>query len=270
MTTPLYLYAALTLDPQMQLSHILTVYRPSVPSKEFIAKEVREESNELEILKFLNAFQPQPEHIILLHDWFQTQSTSWAILPKMDSVADYVMVSPNELSRNLVQVCWGLIMGVGFLHRHCIAHRDIKPDNLLVDGDFCLKIIDFDIAMQVKDENEEVNDECGTERWMAPEIVEKSMYSPIKADRWSTGLVLLYLLEGLGKEEELLVMIARNLTAHDPKQRPSMLEVTAPLSDVDDVASERKASRSRRHIEEVDGESAKSPRVKKQKLLDNN
>ncbi len=96
---------------------------------------------------------------------------------------------------------------------------------------------------------------------MAPEIVEKSMYSPIKADRWSTGLVLLYLLEGLGKEEEeLLMKIAWNLTAHDPKQRPSMLEVAAPLTDVDNVASERVAPRSRQDREEVDGESARSPR----------
>ncbi len=44
--------------------------------------------------------------------------------------------------------------------------------NLPLDGNFCLKIIDFDIAMQVKDKNDEVNDECGTKRWMAPEIGE--------------------------------------------------------------------------------------------------
>ncbi|KAH9952844.1 kinase-like domain-containing protein, partial [Russula dissimulans] len=83
-----------------------------------------------------------------------------------------------------------LIRGVAFLHKLCIAHRDIKPDNLLVDQEICLKIIDFDIAMQVKDEDEEVDGQCGTKHWIAPEIEEKLMYSPIKADRWSTGRVL--------------------------------------------------------------------------------
>ncbi len=47
-----------------------------------------------------------------------------------------------------------------------------RPDNLVIDQDFCLKIIDFDLAMQV-DGDEEVNDQCGTERWIAPEFEKK-------------------------------------------------------------------------------------------------
>lgn len=43
-------------------------------------------SNELEILKLLNAFQPMSEHIIPLRESFQTQSTPWAILPEMNSI----------------------------------------------------------------------------------------------------------------------------------------------------------------------------------------
>ncbi|KIY47125.1 kinase-like protein, partial [Fistulina hepatica ATCC 64428] len=84
-----------------------------------------------------------------------------------------------------------LIKGLAYLHELCIAHRDIKPDNLLVDQDFCLKIIDFDLAIQVKDEDEEVSDHCGTKGWEAPEVKsEWPTYSPIKADRWSCGHVI--------------------------------------------------------------------------------
>ncbi|KAF8437702.1 hypothetical protein L210DRAFT_3340415, partial [Boletus edulis BED1] len=50
------------------------------------------------------------------------------------------------------------------------AHRDVKPDNLVVDKSFNLKIIDFDIAMLVEDEDEEVDDQCETRDWMAPEV----------------------------------------------------------------------------------------------------
>jgi serine/threonine protein kinase len=266
--TPLNFNPALTLDPQIQMpSHILPVYQPSVPGKEFIAKKVRKESNELHILKLLNAFQPQQDHIISLHDSFQTKLTSWAIFPTLDSVADYVVFSPSKLYQNVAQVCWGLIRGVAFLHKLCIAHRDIKPDNLLVDRDFCLKIIDFDIAMQVKDEDEVVDGQCGTKHWIAPEIEEKLMYSPIKADRWSTGRVLQYLLEKSRGGEKSLMTIARRLMAYHPKQRPSMLEIAAPLLNVD---NERKASRSRQDRVEVDGENAGFPAVKKQKVSDDN
>jgi len=51
-----------------------------------------------------------------------------------------------------------------------------------------------------------------------------------------------------------------------PKQRPAMLEVAASLSDVDNVGSEREASRPRQDGMEVDEENAKSPMAKKQKL----
>jgi len=161
----------------------------------------------------------------------------------------------------------GLIRGVAFLHKLCIAHRDIKPHNLVVDRNFCLKIIDFDIAMQVKDE--EVYGQCGTKHWQAPEIEEKLTYSPIKADRWSTGRVLQYLLYESEKDGGDLMAIAWMLMAHIPKKRPSMLEVAASLPDVGNVGSERKVSRPRQD-RGVDEESAKSLRVKKQKLSDNN
>jgi serine/threonine protein kinase len=241
-TTPFYLCAALTLDLQTP-SHILTVYQRKVPGKKFIAKKVREQSNELEIFELLSTFQPKSEHIISLHESFQTQSTSWAILPEMNSVAAYVMFSPDKLSGKVAQVCWGLIKGVAYLHTFYIAHRDIKPENLVVDKDFCLKIIDFDAAMKVRDEDEVVDGQCGTRGWMAPEMEEKSVYSPIKADRWSTGQVLLYLLDKFGKQDTVLRTIARKLVTHDPEERSSILEVAGSLSDVANVAVERKCAR---------------------------
>jgi len=241
--------------------NIFPVYRPSVSSKEFIAKKVHEGSNELEILEYLNNLQPKSEHIISLHASFQTQSTSWLILPRMDSVHDLVLYDPNKLYGKFSEVCWGLIKGVAFLHKLCIAHRDIKPANLLVDRrDFCLKIIDFDTAMQVEDEDEEVNDPCGTKHWVAPEIEEKSMYSPIKADRWSSGKVLFYLFKGLKKEDTFLRSIAGKLTARSPNQRLSMLEIAPPVSD---VAGERK--RTLQNVVGVDENDAKPPKAKKQR-----
>jgi serine/threonine protein kinase len=250
-----HLCTALMLNPQRP-SHILTVFRPSIPGKE---------SNELEILQLLNTFQPKSEHIISLLDSFQTQSTSWAILPKMESVAAYVVVAPNQLYGKVAQVCWGLIRGIAYLHEICIAHSDIKPSNLVVDQGFCLKIIDFDLAMQVKDEDEEVNDQCGTKHWMAPEIEKKLAYSPIKADRWSSGRVILYLLHELKKEDELLRAIGRKLAAHSPKQRPSMDEVAATPLDMPNIAR-KKTLRSWQPKMKMDRENAKPPKAKKQRL----
>ncbi len=111
-----------------------------------------------------------------------------------------------------------------------------------------------------------VDGQCGTKGWRAPEMEEKSMYSPIKADRWSTGQVLLCLLNKFKKEDTILRTIARKLITHNPEWRSSMLQVAASLSDVVNVAVEKKASRSLQDTAEVDGENVKTLRVKKQKL----
>jgi len=209
-----------------KLPHIFTVYRSSNRNEALIAKKVREKSNELEILEFLNTIHPKSQHIILLVDSFRTQTTSWVILPKLSSVADFLEFSPDKLSGKVAQLCCGLIDGLAYLHKHCIAHRDIKPDNLLVDHSLCMKIIDFDIAMKVKDENEEVDDQCGTEHWIAPEVERRwTMYSPIKADRWSCGHVLQRLLDKLQKQDKFFIAIAEKLKAQDPNERPSLVEL---------------------------------------------
>lgn len=238
------LYAALTPESQMP-PHVLTVYRPSEPGKKLIAKKVREESNELTLLDLLSTTQPKSIHIITLLDSFHTQFGPWIIIPKMDTIANCLEMAPEELSSKVDQIGEGLIEGLRHLHRLCIAHRDINPNNLLVDQAFCLKIIDFDVALQVTDEDSEVDDECGTENWMTPEI-EKAMYSPTKADRWSCGRVILYLLDRFKREDQHLRSFANKLTARDARRRPSLLEWASSSDAVfSDVVDARKAGKRR-------------------------
>jgi serine/threonine protein kinase len=65
----------------------------------------------------------------------------------MVTIKGYIEIAPNQLESKVF---------------HCIDQRDIKLDNLLIDQDICLKNINFDIAMRVEDEDEEVDDQCGT------------------------------------------------------------------------------------------------------------
>jgi len=97
------------------------------------------------------------------------------------------------------------------------------------------------------------------------------MYSSIKADRWSCGRVLLYLLDMLRKGDVPLRTIARELSADNPKQRPSLSDWRArslPLSNLGDIPNtdERKPLRSRQDSMAVDGENAMPPNAKEQKL----
>jgi len=202
-------------------------YSKSDRTKELIAKKVCKTPNELTMLEHLTVLDPKSDHVIMLLDSIQTQTGWWIILPGMSSLANCLAFPTNGIERKVGGICWGLISGLAYLHGLCIAHRDIKPDNLVVDRDFCLKIIDFDLAVQLKDETEEVSDECGTETWMAPEVEDERLqkYKPIKADIWSCGRVILHVLDSLRKEETYLRVIATRLKADDPEQRPALREL---------------------------------------------
>ncbi|KAF8267932.1 hypothetical protein EI94DRAFT_1786158 [Lactarius quietus] len=184
--------------------HLRTVYRWSDPNKtELIAKYVRKRSNELNIFEYLQTKQPQSPHVISLIEAVPAINGEWLILPILKRIRGARLRSATASGR--VHLGWGLIKGLAYLHEHRIAHRDIKPDNLVCDDDFRLQIIDFDAP------------EMGTQDEPMP------MYSPIKADRWSCGRVLLrHIL--VGKGDDRIWEFAKQLVANDPQQRPSLLE----------------------------------------------
>lgn len=89
-----------------------------------------------------------------------------------------------------------LVSALAYLHNLNIVHRDVKPENLLVefDGDRIrlLKLGDFGLACEV---TKPLFTVCGTPTYVAPEILAESGYG-LKIDVWAAGVILYILLCG--------------------------------------------------------------------------
>lgn len=83
-----------------------------------------------------------------------------------------------------------------FLHEKQIAHRDIKPDNIMInkidDTYLHLKVIDFGFAESFK-HNKKFSQVLGSVHYMAPEVLLENGYD-YKVDVWSATIIIYILL----------------------------------------------------------------------------
>ncbi|KAI8071786.1 kinase-like domain-containing protein [Gongronella butleri] len=91
-----------------------------------------------------------------------------------------------------------MILGIEYLHNNDIAHRDIKPDNLLLSKDDVLKIVDFGVSEMFVKGNDKIKKSAGSPAFMAPELcaVHQHEISGKAADIWSMGVTLYTLVYG--------------------------------------------------------------------------
>jgi len=94
------------------------------------------------------------------------------------------------------QICDGL----NYLHSRCIIHRDIKPDNVLVDPNLVLKLADFGVCQELSffTDDDMVGGSDGTPLYHAPEVSDMTIftYSGSKLDIWAAGVILYQMVTG--------------------------------------------------------------------------
>eukprot|EP01065_Artemidia_motanka_P003233 TRINITY_DN1153_c1_g1_i1.p1 TRINITY_DN1153_c1_g1~~TRINITY_DN1153_c1_g1_i1.p1 ORF type:complete len:168 (+),score=40.41 TRINITY_DN1153_c1_g1_i1:49-552(+) len=87
-----------------------------------------------------------------------------------------------------------MCQGLDYLHTQNILHRDIKPDNLLVDGDGNVKWCDFGVsAARDADgdgEDDDVLDTEGTPAFLSPEQCTQTKVPGRMVDMWALGVTL--------------------------------------------------------------------------------
>jgi len=126
-------------------------------------------------------------------------------------------------------------VGLHYAHEEGLVHRDIKPANLMLDKRGTIKILDLGLALDDDDENASLTREhdekvLGTADYLAPEQARDSHKADRRADIYSLGCTLYYLL--IGRAPFAKGSLGERIRAHmnePPPNRPDVPPAIAEL-----------------------------------------
>ncbi|XP_063959214.1 serine/threonine-protein kinase SIK1-like [Lytechinus pictus] len=124
-------------------------------------------------------------NVIKLYQVMETKSMLYLVTEYASSgeMFDYLdthgRMSEKEAKKKFMQI----ISAVEYCHKRHVVHRDLKAENLLLDGNMNIKIADFGFS-NFFTPGEHLATWCGSPPYAAPEVFEGQRYDGPQLDIW--------------------------------------------------------------------------------------
>ena len=134
--------------------------------------------------------------IIKLYEYFRHQQFLYLVLEYCERGSlDDLMKNQKLPIRQALALFHDVVSAVAACHEAGIAHRDIKPANVLIDCYGHAKLADFGLGVTSKHDVRVESNGCSI-AFSPPEYFKHRAIEPFKADVWSLGVLLYYMVEG--------------------------------------------------------------------------
>jgi len=123
-----------------------------------------------------------------------------------------------------------LLRGVSYCHQHRVLHRDLKPQNLLINREGHLKLADFGLARAFGIPVRSYTHEVVTLWYRAPDVLMGSRKYSTPVDIWSVGCILAEMINGRplfpgSTEQDQVTRIFKTLGTPNDRQWPGVAEL---------------------------------------------
>jgi cyclin-dependent kinase len=141
---------------------------------------------EISLLKEL-----QHPNIVRLYDVVHTDRRLTLVFEYLDQdLKKYLDICDGGLETAILKsFLYQLLCGVAFCHTHRVLHRDLKPQNLLINREGKLKLADFGLARAFGIPVRSYTHEVVTLWYRAPDVLMGSRTYSTPVDIWSIGCI---------------------------------------------------------------------------------
>ena len=179
-------------------------------------------------------------NIVAVYDVGSQDGVEYVVMELLEGESLGKVLEGGKLSpRRAVDIATQVARGLSAAHEKNIVHRDLKPDNIFITRDGRVKILDFGLAHQVRNENDITRlstklttpgTTLGTVAYMSPEQTRGLALDP-RSDIFSFGVVLFEMLSGKlpFNEETAFETMTAILNREAPDLRDSVPNLPAIL-----------------------------------------
>jgi len=190
--------------------------------KEIVKKELDDKAVYRRIMEYIMSKDPSGQNIVKIHSMFESDSSFYQVMPKSSgnlaklitfgNKRKYENSPPTLKGSTILEFTRQILGGLHFLHRYSILHRDIRPENVLVEDNgelmtgadvnemnLKLKIMDFSRCIKMENGAQSFHDtnfkvfKDNSAMFTAPEVFETQVYTR-STDMFSIGVLLHFLI----------------------------------------------------------------------------
>lgn len=201
-------------DTHLQRQVALKVLHPQfVQDGEFVARFQREAEA---------AAGLQHPNVVAVFDRGEAEGTPYIAMQHLEGPTLKQLIDKGLTPEESVRLIRQVLEGARFAHRHAVVHRDLKPQNVIVDGEGKATVTDFGIARAGVSEITQTGSVMGTPHYLSPEQAQGLEVTAV-SDLYSIG-VMLYeaLTRRVPFEGDSAVAVAMKQVSQQP-QRPSSI-----------------------------------------------
>ena len=137
-------------------------------------------------------------HIVSILDVGTEGDCHYLVMDYVDApdLEEYIQRNNPIPLPKVINIMDQILSAVALAHKHNVIHRDLKPQNILMDKKGNIKIVDFGIAIALNQSTmTQTNTAMGSVHYMSPEQARGSMATK-QSDIYSLGIILYKLLTG--------------------------------------------------------------------------